>query len=68
MKKLFVSTPAEVAAIIKKTGLTFDDIMDVPALCIHFGGYTVDSKNYQMTGEPRNLRNYREIVAMLVNQ
>lgn len=67
MTKLFVSTPAEVAAIIRKTGQTFDDVMDVPALCVHFGGYTVDSALYQACGEPRNLRNYREMVAMILS-
>ena len=59
--KLFVTTPAEIAQEMKRTGLSFDDIVDVEAFCLHFGGYKVGSTNYRISGEPRNLRNLREL-------
>lgn len=67
MKKLFGQFPAVIAETMKKTGLSFDDVVDVNAECIYHGGYGLDSSMHARFGEPRNVQIMRELAEKILN-
>ena len=67
MKKLFGQFPAVIAEAMKKTGLSFDEVVDVNAECVYYGGYGIDSRMYELYGEPRNVRIMRELAHSILN-
>jgi hypothetical protein len=67
MKKLFGQFPAVIAETMKKTGLSFDEVVDVDAECVYYGGYGIHSRMYQLYGEPRNVRIMRELTQKIID-